>query len=211
MKKISIIIVLVLASLMVFSGCAGETHVYDVSEKETVNVRIELTDGRCMDFELYPQIAPITVQNFVDLCTSGFYDGLIFHRVIKDFMIQAGDPNGNGSGGSEKKIKGEFSANGVKNDIHHTKGVISMARRGKDMYGNMNYDSASSQFFIVSGPDENVSHLDGQYAAFGKMTSGFNVLEALESVATDANDKPLQNIVIKTIRVIDQEAENGSN
>ncbi len=174
-----------------------------VVSKEVVKISIELTDGRVMNAELYPKIAPITVQNFVDLARSGFYDGLIFHRVIKGFMIQGGDPKGNGTGGSGKTIKGEFAANGVKNDLHHTKGVLSMARRGKDASGNMNYDSATSQFFIVSGPDQNVAHLDGQYAAFGKLTDGYDVLEALESVPTDAYDKPLTDITIKTIKVLD--------
>ena len=174
-----------------------------VVSKEVVKISIELTDGRVMNAELYPKIAPITVQNFVDLARSGFYDGLIFHRVIKGFMIQSGDPKGNGTGGSGKTIKGEFAANGVKNDLHHTKGVLSMARRGKDASGNMNYDSATSQFFIVSGPDQNVAHLDGQYAAFGKLTDGYDVLEALESVPTDAYDKPLTDITIKTIKVLD--------
>ena len=176
---------------------------FDVTGKETVKIRIVMQDGDVMEAELYPKIAPITVQNFVDLCNSGFYDGLIFHRVIKGFMIQGGDPLGNGTGGSGKQIKGEFAANGVQNDLHHTKGVLSMARRGKDASGNMNYDSATSQFFIVSGPDKNVAHLDGQYAAFGKLTSGLDVLEALEAVETDRYDKPLKDITIKYIRVVD--------
>ena len=178
---------------------------FDVTTKDKINMKIELTDGRVMEAELYPDIAPITVQNFVDLCTSGFYDGLTFHRVIKGFMIQGGDPKGNGTGGSGKQIKGEFSDNGVQNDLKHTKGVLSMARRGKDSSGNMNYDTATSQFFIVSGPSSNssVANLDGKYAAFGKLTSGYNVLAQLEAVETDSNDKPLEDITIKYIRVVD--------
>ena len=207
MKKL-LAVLLCAAMLLTIASCAeksgdGTQTSAPVTEKETVKIRIELTDGRVMNAELYPKIAPITVQNFVDLARSGFYDGLIFHRVIKGFMIQGGDPKGNGTGGSGKTSKGEFAANGVKNDLHHTKGVLSMARRGKDASGNMNYDSATSQFFIVSGPDQNVAHLDGQYAAFGKLTDGYDVLEALESVPTDAYDKPLTDITIKTIKVLD--------
>ncbi|MBO4422267.1 MAG: peptidylprolyl isomerase [Clostridia bacterium] len=175
---------------------------FDVTAKETVNIKIVLTDGRAMEAELYPQIAPITVQNFVDLCTSGFYDGLIFHRVIKDFMIQGGDPSGDGTGGSGKTIKGEFSANGVRNGLTHVKGVLSMARKGYNRYtGEYNYDSATSQFFIVSA--ESYPSLDGQYAAFGKLTSGYDVLDQIQSVETDANDKPLEDVTIRYIRVVD--------
>lgn len=178
---------------------------FDVTQKEIINIKIVLTDGRVMEAELYPQIAPITVQNFVDLCSEGFYDGLIFHRIIKDFMIQGGDPLGNGTGGSRRMIKGEFSDNGVENDLKHSKGVLSMARRGQDAEGNMNYDTATSQFFIVSGPASkaNVANLNGKYAAFGKLTAGYDVLAQLESVETDSNDKPLKDITIKYIRVVD--------
>ena len=178
---------------------------FDVTTKDKINIKIELTDGRVMEAELYPDIAPITVQNFVDLCTAGFYDGLTFHRIIKGFMIQGGDPLGNGTGGSGKQIKGEFSDNGVENNLKHAKGVLSMARRGKDSTGNMNYDSATSQFFIVSGEStsSNVSNLNGKYAAFGKLTSGYNVLAQLEAVATDSNDKPIEPVTIKYIRVVD--------
>ena len=178
---------------------------FDVTTKDKINIKIELTDGRVMEAELYPQTAPVTVQNFVDLCTAGFYDGLTFHRIIKGFMIQGGDPLGNGSGGSGKQIKGEFSDNGFENNLKHTKGVLSMARRGQDATGNMNYDSATSQFFIVSGEStsSNVANLNGKYAAFGKLTSGYNVLAQLEAVATDSNDKPIEPVTIKYIRVVD--------
>ncbi len=163
MKKIIALFLIILTAVSLLSCGEGKPadtaepiktpekqQTFDVTTKEIINIRITLADGRTMEAELYPQIAPITVQNFVDLCTSGFYDGLIFHRIIENFMIQGGDPNGNGTGGSGKTIKGEFSANGVKNDLKHTKGVLSMARRGKDSSGNMNYGSATSQFFIVS-------------------------------------------------------------
>lgn len=209
MKKL-ISLILAAATLIALSACTithttdgvPETQqTFDVTKKDRINVVIVLKDGRQMKAELYPDTAPITVQNFVDLCTSGFYDGLIFHRVIKDFMIQGGDPQGNGTGGSGKTIKGEFSANGVENNLKHTKGVLSMARRGKDASGNMNYDSATSQFFIVSAKE--YPSLDGQYAAFGKLTEGYDVLAELQSVATDENDKPLTDITIKYIRVVD--------
>ena len=210
MKKL-ICLLLVVIMLTALFACGKNDEVkddvpetqqsFDVTEKEVVNVMIALTDGRVMKAELYPKIAPITVKNFVDLCTSGFYDGLIFHRVIKDFMIQGGDPLGNGTGGSGKMIKGEFSANGVQNDLKHTRGVLSMARRGKDSAGNMYYDTGTSQFFIVSA--KSYPSLDGQYAAFGKLTEGYDVLAQLEAVQTDENDKPLSPITIKYIRVTD--------
>lgn len=168
---------------------------FDVTTKDTVKVEIAVLGYGTMKFELYPKIAPITVQNFVDLATSGFYDGLIFHRIINDFMIQGGSPNGSSSSTEGKKIKGEFSANGVENDILHVKGVISMARTGSDM------DSATTQFFIVSA--NSYPSLDGQYAAFGKMLSGYKILAELERVPTDENDKPYTDVVIKYIRVVE--------
>ena len=127
------------------------------------------TEKGTMKTELYPEVAPVTVENFVGLVKDGFYDGLTFHRIIDGFMIQGGDPLGNGMGGSDKKIKGEFLANGVKNDLKHTRGVLSMAR-------SMNPDSASSQFFIMHA---DAPHLDGQYAAFGKVTDGIEVVDAI--------------------------------
>ncbi|MBO7405893.1 MAG: peptidylprolyl isomerase [Clostridia bacterium] len=157
-------------------------------------VQIEMENGGIINLELYPDKAPITVDNFVSLVNDGFYDGLIFHRVIKGFMIQGGDPEGTGSGGSGKTIKGEFAANGVPNDISHVRGVISMARRSKPL------DSASSQFFIVQ---EDSTYLDGQYAAFGRVTEGMDVVDEIASVETDRNDKPLEDVVIKSIRIID--------
>ena len=143
------------------------------------NIKIEMQDGAIMKAELYPDIAPITVENFVNLINEGFYNGLTFHRVIDGFMIQGGCPNGTGMGGSGKNIKGEFSGNGVPNDLVHSRGVLSMAR-------SSNPNSASSQFFIMH---LNSPHLDGQYAAFGKITDGIDVVDyiAAQTPVTDAN------------------------
>ena len=157
-------------------------------------IQIEMENGGIIELELYPDKAPITVENFVNLVKEGFYDGLIFHRVIKDFMIQGGDPEGTGSGGSGKNIKGEFALNGVPNDISHVRGVISMARRSQPL------DSASSQFFIVH---KDSTFLDGSYAAFGRVTSGMDVVDEIASVPTGKNDRPIEDVVIKTIRVIE--------
>ena len=135
-----------------------------------------------MKAELYPEIAPETVKNFVDLASKGFYNGLIFHRVIPGFMIQGGDPEGTGMGGPGYKIKGEFTANGFRNDLKHTRGVLSMARA-------MDPNSAGSQFFIMH---EDSPHLDGQYAAFGKLIEGIEVVDKIASVRTDYQDRPLE-------------------
>ena len=143
--------------------------------------------------ELYPDIAPITVANFQKLVGEHFYDGLIFHRVIEDFMIQTGDPEGNGTGGSDETIKGEFSENGVENNLSHTKGVVSMAR-GED------FDSASSQFFICVSDDD--TYLDGEYAAFGKVIAGYDAVEQISKVKTNGNDKPLQTQTMETVRFV---------
>ena len=154
-------------------------------------VTIQMKDGGVMKAELYPEIAPITVQNFIDLASKGFYNGLIFHRVIPGFMIQGGDPQGTGMGGPGYTIKGEFSANGVRNDLKHTRGVLSMARA-------YDPDSAGSQFFIMH---ENSPHLDGQYAAFGKVIEGQDVVDAIAAVRTDYNDRPRQPQVMKKVTV----------
>lgn len=141
--------------------------------------------------ELYPQIAPITVENFVKLAGSGFYNGLTFHRIIPGFMIQGGDPEGTGMGGPGYSIKGEFSSNGFPNSLNHSRGVLSMAR-------SMMPDSAGSQFFIMH---EDAPHLDGQYAAFGKVIEGIEVVDKVASVKTDYNDKPLEPVVIEIMSV----------
>ena len=140
-----------------------------------------MENGKKIKLELNAEAAPITVENFVSLVKEGFYDGLIFHRVIPGFMIQGGDPLGNGMGGSEKKIKGEFAANGHQNPIRHTRGVISMARAAMDK------NSASSQFFIMHA---DAPHLDGQYAAFGKVVEGIETVDEIASIPTDFSDRP---------------------
>ena len=163
-----------------------------MSEKN-IKAKITMENGGAIELELYPDIAPVTVENFVSLAGSGFYDGLIFHRVISGFMIQGGDPLGNGMGGSDKNIKGEFAANGVANSLSHKRGVISMAR-------SQNFNSASSQFFIMHADGE---FLDGQYAAFGKVTSGIETVDAIAEVPTDRNDRPYEEQKIKSIEIID--------
>ena len=155
-------------------------------------VTIEMEDGGKIVAELYPEMAPISVNNFISLVKKGFYDGLIFHRAISGFMIQGGDPQGVGIGGPGYCIKGEFSANGVKNPLSHKRGVLSMARAQA-------MDSAGSQFFIMH---EDAPHLDGQYAAFGKVTDGIKVVDEIAETPTDMQDKPIEDQIIKTIRLV---------
>ena len=159
---------------------------------ENTKIKITMENGGEIEAELYKDVAPITVENFINLVNEHFYDGLIFHRVIKGFMIQGGDPTGTGMSGSGKNIKGEFKANGVENNLKHVRGVLSMARA---------YDpnSASSQFFIVH---QDSTFLDGQYAAFGKVTKGIEVVDEIANVKTDRRDKPLTEQKIKTIEII---------
>ena len=154
-------------------------------------VTIEMEDGGKIVAELYPEMAPISVNNFISLVKKGFYDGLIFHRVIKGFMIQGGDPDGNGTGGPGYSIKGEFSQNGVKNELKHTEGVLSMAR-------SMAPNSAGSQFFIMH---KNSPHLDGSYAAFGKVTEGMENVNKIAETNTNYADRPLTEQRIKTMTV----------
>ena len=148
-----------------------------------------MENGKEIKVELYPEKAPITVENFEKLAAEKFYDGLTFHRVISGFMIQGGCPKGDGTGGPQEKIKGEFSANGVPNDLKHTRGVLSMARA-------MDPNSAGSQFFIMH---KDAPHLDGQYAAFGKVVEGMEAVDEIAGCETDFNDKPLKPVVIKRI------------
>ncbi len=156
-------------------------------------VRIEMDNGAIIDIELYPDKAPGTVANFEKLVKEGFYDGLTFHRIIRGFMIQGGDPEGTGMGGSKEKIFGEFASNGfAQNDIKHTKGVISMAR-------SMSPNSASSQFFIMH---EDAPHLDGQYAAFGKVVDGIDAVDEIACTRTTFGDRPVTPVVIKKITLI---------
>ncbi|MBS7008617.1 peptidylprolyl isomerase [Anaerostipes sp.] len=154
-------------------------------------VTITMENGDVIKAELYPDIAPVTVENFVNLVKEGFYDGLTFHRIISGFMIQGGCPNGNGTGGPGHTIKGEFSLNGVQNDLKHTPGVLSMARA-------MDPDSAGSQFFIMH---KTSPHLDGQYAGFGQVIEGMDVVNKLAEVATDYSDAPLEKQVMKSVTV----------
>ena len=154
-------------------------------------VTITMENGDVMKAELYPEIAPNTVNNFISLIKKGYYDGVIFHRVIPGFMIQGGDPQGTGTGGPGYSIRGEFSHNGFQNDLKHTPGVLSMAR-------TMIPDSAGSQFFIMH---ETSPHLDGEYAAFGKVIEGLEVVDKIAKVKTDYADRPMENQVMKTVTV----------
>ena len=156
-------------------------------------VTIEMENGKKITAELYPDIAPQSVRNFISLANSGFYNGLIFHRCIYGFMIQGGCPKGTGTGGPGYCIKGEFAANGVPNDLRHTRGVLSMARAQA-------MDSAGSQFFIMH---KDAPHLDGQYAAFGKVVAGMDVVDKIASVPTDWNDKPKTPVKMKTVELIE--------
>ncbi len=154
-------------------------------------VIIELENGKQIKLELYPEIAPETVANFEKLVNKGFYNGLTFHRVIRGFMIQGGCPHGNGTGNSGEHIKGEFAANGVKNDLKHTRGVLSMARAADP-------NSASCQFFIMH---EDAPHLDGNYAAFGKVVEGMDVVDEIAECETDYSDRPVTPVIMKSVRI----------
>ena len=189
MKKILSLILVAILLLLCLSSCTEEKN--ELPNKVIIDVK----DYGKITVELYPDIAPITVENFKKLVSEGFYDGLIFHRVIESFMIQGGCPEGTGLGGNTDangnriNIKGEFAINGVKNNLEHTRGVISMAR-------SQLLNSASSQFFICH---QDAPHLDGKYAAFGKVTDGMDVVDAIAVVKTNDNDKPLEDVVINSI------------
>ena len=159
------------------------------SEEKTNFVKFVMENGKEMIAELYPEIAPVSVKNFQKLVDGGFYNGLIFHRVIPGFMIQGGCPQGRGTGGPGWTIKGEFAANGVKNDLRHTRGVLSMAR-------SMAPDSAGSQFFIMH---DDAPHLDGNYAAFGKLLEGIEVVDEICEVMTDFSDRPVEDQRMKEV------------
>ena len=154
-------------------------------------VRITMDSGKTIRLELYPEITPVTVENFLDLVKKGFYDGLTFHRIIPGFMIQGGDPSGNGTGGPGYKIKGEFRSNGVKNDLKHERGVISMARA-------FDPNSAGSQFFIMH---EDAPHLDGEYAAFGKVIEGLDTVDEIASVETGFQDAPVNKVIMEKVEI----------
>lgn len=188
MKK-TLALVLALLMMLIFSSCSEGGSTVVNSNK----VKIEMENGKSMVVELYPEVAPITVENFKNLVSEGFYDGLTFHRVIPGFVIQGGDPEGTGMGGSDKKIKGEFAQNGVPNDLKHERGVLSMAR-------SMMPDSASSQFFICH---QAAPHLDGGYAAFGKVVEGIEVVDEIAMTETDYNDKPVKSVVMKKVYMVE--------
>lgn len=205
MKKSLALCFVALMGLAMLTACSDNTAVEETVETEvetTVSVEdlytpthtatMTIADLGTIELELYGNLAPISVENFVSLAESGFYDGLIFHRVISGFMIQGGDPDGIGTGGSGTTITGEFSANGIANDLSHTRGVLSMARSNA-------YDSASSQFFIMHA---DYTGLDGSYAAFGMVTEGMDVVDAIAAMETNSSDKPVEDVVITSI-VID--------
>lgn len=206
MKKVFKIVAVILAMLFVFSACSGKSdNETTTSSSETAathqKVKFTMQDGGEFVIELYPEYAPETVENFVNLVSVGFYDGLTFHSVIDNFMAQGGDPEGTGSGGSGKDIVGEFSINGfTQNTLSHKRGVVSMARNGFD------YNSASSQFFICY--DDRCVQLDGQYAAFGMVVEGMEVVDSfleVERVYDASGDKsvPVEPIVIEKAEIIE--------
>lgn len=209
----ALLLILPLSSLSV--GAAGDGD----SSEDLVYIAIE--GYGVITIQLYEEVAPITVANFRKLVNEGFYDGLIFHRVIEGFMVQGGDPKGDGTGGSGEEIKGEFSANNVQNTLKHTRGVVSMARSGHpyESYHNAGYmtipfserepyyNSASSQFFIVH---ETSSHLDGNYAAFGEVTEGMDIVDKIAAVETDPDDnKPLKDVVMTCVTFDKAEAKRA--
>jgi len=208
-KYLNLILITILMSSLILVGC-GNTKISDKKVADAPVVKSESSDTNTtkenkdlpvatitvdgygiIKAELYPEIAPNTVNNFIDLSSKGFYDNLKFHRIIKDFMIQGGDPKGDGTGGPGYSIEGEFTSNGFANSLKHTKGVLSMAR-------SQDPNSAGSQFFIMT---KEAPHLDGEYAAFGKVISGLDVLDKIESVKTGSNDKPKEDVIIKSITV----------
>lgn len=204
-KSLLLSFILLLTTSFILVGCSSSNsdQQNNASTESTSNptplsddslpiATITVKNYGTITLELYPELAPNTVANFIDLANSGFYDGLIFHRVIEDFMIQGGDPNGIGTGGPGYTIDGEFSDNGfTQNTLSHTKGIISMARANDP-------NSAGSQFFIMSADG---TYLDGQYAAFGQVTSGQEVVDAIQKVDTNSQDKPLEDVTIENIRV----------
>lgn len=173
----------------------GESQLSNSDNKNPI-VTIEMEDGGIIKAELYPEIAPNTVNNFISLINKGYYDGVIFHRVIPGFMIQGGDPQGTGRGGPGYKIKGEFTNNGFTNNLKHTRGVLSMARQGNPYNPKSAYDTAGSQFFIMVA---DAPHLDKDYASFGKVIEGMDVVDRIVSVNRNASDKPLKDQRMKKV------------
>ncbi len=180
-----------------------EGYSYEETEEVTNYVKIVTNKNKVIIIELYPEIAPETVANFQKLVSEKFYDNLIFHRVIKDFMIQGGDPQGNGTGGSEENVVGEFAANGFTNTLKHDEGVVSMARADDNNPDTTDdFNSASSQFFICVNNNTNLSYLDGNYAAFGKVIAGYDNVLTISKVTTDIYDKPTTTQSMKTVRFV---------
>ncbi|MCE5169943.1 peptidylprolyl isomerase [Paenibacillus profundus] len=219
-RKVLSLSILLIAAMIMIAGCGAKSNadnaqsatdtsnVSDTEKKEPASngknplVTIEMEDGKKIELELYPDTAPNTVNNFISLVKKGFYDGLIFHRVIPGFMVQGGDPEGSGIGGPGYSIKGEFADNNFQNDLKHSEGVISMARSASP-------DSAGSQFFIMVAE---ASHLDGQYAAFGKVTKGMEMVQEIVSTPRDAQDKPntpqkMKKVTVDTFGVEYKEPE----
>lgn len=205
-KKTIVLLLIVICIVPLTSSCSksnAKNNNQEVAEvTSNVKIQFEMENGDKMVFELYPEFAPKTVNNFVSLTKAGFYDGLTFHRILEGFMVQGGAPNGNGAGVSEKTIKGEFKENGfAKNTLSHTRGVLSMARSG-------NPDSASSQFFIMHGDEPG---LDGKYAAFGKLISGEDTLDKIAATPVTLSDsmpdemsKPTEIVKIKSVTLLDK-------
>ncbi len=215
MKKILSVLMILSMICVVFCSCsdkektttAAEDFVFDraeyadkLSNKDNPVAVIKMKDGGVMLIELFYDAAPNTVKNFIYLAEKGFYDGLTFHRVIPEFMIQGGDPNGNGTGGPGYNIVGEFSDNGYKNDRSHLRGYVSMARKGNQLDPASAYNTAGSQFFIMVD-DKFASSLDGQYALFGYCFEGMEVADQIVSVPTDSSDKPVDDVIIDTITI----------
>lgn len=199
------IIGLIMIVLLGFCACGKkdlsqgeiEGYKYKETDKVTNYVKIVTNKNKVILIELYPDIAPLTVENFQKLVKEKFYDGIIFHRVIADFMIQGGDPTGTGYEGSKETIKGEFANNGVENTLKHEEGVVSMARSNGDM------DSASSQFFICVNSNDKIGYLDGDYAAFGKVIAGYQNVVEISKVKTDIYDKPTTVQKMETVRFVE--------
>lgn len=204
-RRYTILISLLAAFMVILAGCGSKPAAAPAPTPEPAPAEsttgtgeiphpiatIEMDSGKVIKLELYPEVAPNTVNNFISLANQGFYDGLIFHRVIPGFMIQGGDPEGLGTGGPGYSIKGEFATNGFDNTLKHTTGVISMAR-------SQSLDSAGSQFFIMTA---DASHLDGQYAAFGKVTEGLDVVEEIVNLPRGAKDRPTDPPVMKKVTI----------
>lgn len=216
MRKITVFVLVVIMTLPLLCACRKDNVELDIpefsefsdkmSDKDNPVALIKIKDMGYMIVELYYDIAPNTVKNFISLAKCGFYDGLIFHRVIPNFMIQGGDPKGNGSGGPGYDIKGEFSNNGFENNLKHTRGVISMAREGNPYNPALSYNTAGSQFFIMVADSPG---LDGDYASFGYCIEGMNIADKIVSVQCNSADKPLKDVVIESVTIVDHGIDYG--